>query len=151
MNVVILGCGRSGSALALQLGNRGHNVVVIDRNPESFRRLGKNHPVKVVIGNGLDADALEKAKIREADVFVAMTRGDNTNLMAAQIAKLRYEVKRSCAKVADPNRAEAYRKLGLFCINASSLMAGLCLDWMLEEEYKPINTYNVLPPEQEVN
>ena len=90
-----------------------------------------------------------KAEIADADAFFAVTRGDNTNLMAAQIVQKKYETPKVCVKVADPLRAEAYRKLGLFCINASSLLAGLCRDWLLEEEYATIDSYNVLPKEIE--
>ena len=149
MNVVILGCGRTGALLALQLVALGHKVTVIERNPEALRRLGKQYTCRIVMGNGLDEDVMEKAEMSEADAFVAVTRGDNTNLMAAQIVQKKYETARVCVKVADPLRAEAYRKLGLFCINASSLLSGLCRDWLLEEEFGTIDSYNVLPPEME--
>ena len=149
MNVVILGCGRTGALLALKLVALGHKVTVIERNPESLRRLGKEYTCRIVIGNGLDEDVMEKAEIADADAFFAVTRGDNTNLMAAQIVQNKYGTRKVCVKVADPLRAEAYRKLGLFCINASSLLAGLCRDWLLEEEYATIDSYNVLPKEIE--
>lgn len=143
MKVVILGCGRSGASLALQLASMNHSVTVIDRNPESLRRLGKTYPCRIILGNGLDLDTLEKAEVKGCDVFFAMTRGDNTNLMAAQIVKRNFSVERVAVKVADPLRAEAYRKLGLFTINAAALLAGMCRDWLLGEEFKPIDTYNV--------
>ncbi len=150
MNVVILGCGRSGATLALQLTTRQHNVTLIERSPEALRRLGGGYPCHVVVGNGLDADILEKANIQEADAFFALTHGDNTNLMAAQIVQRKYNVPKVCVKVADPNRADAYRKLGLFCINPSSLLAGMCRDWLLDGNYQTIDVYNMLSPEQEV-
>lgn len=149
MNVVILGCGRSGATLAVQLSSRGHSVTLIERNPESLRRLGKSYPCRIVIGDGLDEDILLKAGIKEAGAFMAMTRGDNTNLMAAQIVQRKFGIDKVVVKVADPMRAEAYRKLGLYCINASALIAGMCRDWLQGVEFLPIDKYNVLAPELE--
>lgn len=143
MKVVILGCGRSGASLALQLAAMNHQVTVIEKSPESLRRLGKKYPCRIVLGNGLDLDTLEKAEVASCNAFFAMTRGDNTNLMAAQIVKRNFGVERVSVKVADPLRAEAYRKLGLFTINAAALLAGMCRDWLLGEEFKPIDEYNV--------
>lgn len=142
MKVVILGCGRTGATLALQLANLGHGVTLIERNPEALRRLGKQYPCRIVIGNGLDMDVLEKADVSSCDAFFAVTRGDNTNLMAAQIVQRKFHVDRVAVKVADPQRAHAYRKLGLFCINASALLAGMCRDWLMDEPYKSIEQYN---------
>ncbi|MBS1721504.1 MAG: TrkA family potassium uptake protein [Armatimonadetes bacterium] len=147
MNVIILGCGRSGATIAVQLSSRGHNVTLVERNPESLRRLGRTYPCRIVIGDGLDEDILKKAGIESADAFLAMTRGDNTNLMAAQIVQRKYKVARIAVKVADPMRADAYRNLGLFCINASALIAGMCRDWLQGVDYDTIDTYNVLAPE----
>ena len=147
MNVVILGCGRSGATLAVQLSSRGHSVTLIERNPEALRRLGKSYPCRIVIGDGLDEDVLVKSGIRDAEAFVAMTRGDNTNLMAAQIVQRKYKISKVIVKVADPMRAEAYRKLGLYCINASALIAGMCRDWLQGDEFQAIDQYNVLAPE----
>ena len=150
MKVVIFGCGRSGSMLALQLASRGHKVTVIEKNPESLERLGKDYPVRIVLGNGLDLDTLEKAGVDSCNAFFAMTRGDNTNLMAAQIVQHNYGVERVAVKVSDPVRAEAYRKLGLFCINAAALIAGMCLTWFQQENYQPIDEYNKLAEEMEL-
>lgn len=150
MNVVIFGCGRSGATLALQLSSRGHAVTLIERNPESLRRLGKTYPCKIVLGNGLDLDTLERAGVKDCDAFFAMTRGDNTNIMAAQIVKRNFGARRVAVKVSDPVRAEAYRKMGYFCLNAAALIAGFCRDWLLEEDYQPINEYNVLVEEMEL-
>jgi len=149
MKVVILGCGRSGATLAVQLSARDHAVTLIERNPEALRRLGRTYPCRIIIGDGLDEDVLIKAGVAESDAFMAMTRGDNTNLMAAQIVQRKYGVKKIVVKVADPMRAEAYRKLGLFCINASALIAGMCRDWLVGDEMMTIDKYNVLAPELE--
>lgn len=149
MNVVVFGCGRTGSTLALALSAKGHAVTVIEQNPTALERLGHNHSCETVVGSGLDYDVLERAGIAKADVFFALTRGDNTNLMAAQIVKIRYKTPKVCVKVADPMRADAYRKLGYECVNPSSLSAGLMADWLLGNEYRPIDTYNKLPKELE--
>lgn len=150
MKVVILGCGRTGATLTLQLASLGHEVSVIERNPHSLRRIGEDHGAHIVIGNGLDIDVMEAAGIQDADVFFAVTRGDNTNLMAAQIVQRKWGVEKVAVKVADPQRSEAYRKLGLFCINASAILAGMCADWLLGNEYKPVDQYNVLIQELEL-
>ncbi len=147
MKVVIFGCGRTGSTLALQLLHRGHEVIVIEQNASALRRLGREHGCQVILGSGLENDILERAGINEADVFFALTRGDNTNLMAAQIVKLKYHVDKVCVKVADPMRAEAYRKLGYFTINPAALTAGMMRDWITGTEFETIDTYNVVARE----
>lgn len=149
MNVVIFGCGRTGSTLALQLSSLGHQVTIIEQNPTALRRIGSDHGCRIVIGSGLDDDTLTQAEIESADVFFALTRGDNTNLMAAQIVKLKYGVQQVCIKVADPLRAAAYRKLGYNCINPSSLTAGMMRDWLIDAPYATIDEYNNVVQEME--
>jgi trk system potassium uptake protein TrkA len=150
MKVVIFGCGRTGSSLALQLISRGHNVTVIEQNPSALRRLGIEPPCPIVLGSGLEDDILEQAGVGEADAFFALTRGDNTNLMSAQIVKLKYNTPRVCIKVADPLRAEAYRKLGFFCITPSLLTSGMMRDWLQGDDFSAGEAYNQLPKELEV-
>lgn len=150
MNVVIFGCGRTGATLALQLVNLGHQITIIEQNPASLRRLGSDHGCRIVIGSGLDDDVLAQSGVADADVFFALTRGDNTNLMAAQIVRLKYGVEKVCVKVADPLRADAYRNMGYHCINPSSLTAGMMRDWLTETPYQTIDQYNNLLPELEV-
>ena len=147
MNVVILGCGRTGATLALMLTSAGHSVTLIEESPESLRRLGSTYPCKVVLGNGLDPDVLEKAGIKRCDAFFAVTRGDNTNIMAAQIVRKYFHIDRVAVKVADPQRAAAYQKMGLFCINSAALLAGMCRDWLTGDAFLPIDQYNVLQQE----
>lgn len=149
MKVVIFGCGRTGSSLGLQLSSRGHQVTIIEQNPLAVKRLGNKHNCEVVLGSGLEDDILERAGIRDADVFFALTRGDNTNLMSAQIVRIKFGTPKVCVKVADPLRAEAYRKLGYFCITPSALTSGMMRDWILEQPYRSIEEYNELPPEME--
>lgn len=149
MNVIVFGCGRTGASLALQL-SKNHQVTVIEQNPEALRRLGERHGCKVVLGSGIDEEVLLRANIETCDVFFAITRGDNTNLMAAQVAQMNYNVQKICVRVADPHRAEAYRQLGFFCITPSALMAGMMRDWLLEQPYQTIEQYNSLPKELEI-
>ncbi len=144
MNIIVFGCGRTGAALALHLSPE-HKVTVIEQNPEALRRLGERHGCKVVVGSGIDEEVLMRAGIDQCDTFFAVTRGDNTNLMAAQVAQINFKVPKICVRVADPHRAEAYRKLGLFCITPSALMAGMMADWFHDTPYKPIDEYNHLP------
>lgn len=136
--------------LALQLSSRGHQVTLIDQNPESIRRLGKSFPCRIVLGNGLEIDVMERAEVGTCDAFFAMTRGDNTNIMAAQIVNRSFSVPKVAVKMADPIRSEVYRKMGYFVLNPAALLCGMCRDWLLDEEYKPIDEYNVLVEEMEL-
>jgi trk system potassium uptake protein TrkA len=150
VNVVVFGCGRTGAILSLQLAAAGHRVTIIEQNAEALKRLGYRHNCQIVIGSGIDEDILQKAGLAEADAFFALTRGDNSNIMASQIARLKYKVPHICLRVADPNRAEAYRKMGYFTINPSALIAGMMRDWISEQPYQSIDSYNVLPKEMEL-
>lgn len=123
MRIIILGCGRVGALLAQQLDAAGHQVTIIDRNRESFSRLGPDFRGKMVLGTGIDEDVLRKAGIEKADAFIAVTNGDNTNAMAAQIAKLVFKVPRVVARLYDPIREETYRLLGLETVCATVMGA----------------------------
>ena len=94
MNVVVVGCGRVGSALASTLSDDGHSVTIMDLNSDAFRRLPPGFPGSTIVGNGIDEQALRRADIESADMFVALTQGDNRNLMSAQIAKHVFKVPR---------------------------------------------------------
>lgn len=113
MKVIILGCGRQGAYLAQRLDKQGHNVTVIDRNGDSFRRLGPDFHGTMLLGVGIDEDVLRRAGIENADAFVAVTNGDNTNAMAAEIARLVFQVPKVIARLYDPVREETYRTMGL--------------------------------------
>ena len=146
MKLVIFGCGRTGAALARQMANRGHQVTMIEQDFRALDRLGTTQVITVV-GDGLDEDILESAGIRECDAFITTTRGDNTNLMAAQIAQKRYNVAKVCAKVNDPQRAAEYKKMGVMCITPNLLTAGMMRNWLLEEPYAPVDDFNDLDEE----
>ena len=113
MHVVILGCGRVGAQLANMLDAEGHDVTVIDRNNDQFRRLDADFGGTAIVGTGIDQDILRRAGIERADFFIAVTNGDNTNVMAAQIAKHVFHVPHAITRIYDPVREETYRNLGL--------------------------------------
>jgi trk system potassium uptake protein len=113
MKIIILGCGRVGIYLAQTLDKAGHQVTVVDRNPDSFSKLGGEYGGQMVLGTGIDEDVLKKAGIEKADAFIAVTNGDNTNAMAAQIAKHVFNVQHVVARMYDPIREDTYRLLGL--------------------------------------
>ena len=113
MQVIIVGCGRVGASTAAELARAGHSVVVIDRNPDAFRLLPGNFSGRTLVGTGFDREVLESAGIREADALVASTSGDNTNAIAARIAKEVYRVPDVVARIFDPQRADIYRRYGV--------------------------------------
>ncbi len=113
MKVIILGCGRLGAHLARRLDREGNEVIVIDRNAESFARLGSEFRGRMVFGTGIDEDILRRAGIENVDAFVAVTTGDNTNAMASEIAKLVFKVPRVIARLYDPVREDTFHALGL--------------------------------------
>ncbi len=126
--IVILGCGRVGSTLARQMSGEGHDVTVLDQTSDSFRRLGPKFKGQRLVGSGLDQDLLTRARLSGADVFIAVTQGDNTNIMAAQIAREVYSIPRVMARIYDPIRAQAYRELGITTLCTTTLAAGLMHD-----------------------
>jgi trk system potassium uptake protein len=128
MKVVIMGCGRVGSALAVMLADEGHDVTVLDVRAEAFRRLPADFKGKRHIGNGIDQDVLARIGVGEADAFVAVTQGDNRNAMASQIAKHIFGVKRALCRIYDPIREEMYQKLGLETISPTIVGARLLKD-----------------------
>ena len=111
--MLIVGCGRVGAKLALDLSAAGHSVTIIDINASAFSRLGDSFAGEAIIGDGIDADTLRRAGIEEVDAFCALTQGDNRNIMAAQIAQHLFKVPDVICRIADPIRDEVYRKLGL--------------------------------------
>ena len=113
MKVVIMGCGRVGSQLASLLDADGHDVTILDINEYSFRRLAPDFKGTALLGNGIEEDSLKRAGIEEADAFVAVTQGDNRNVMAAQITKHIFKVPRVICRFYDPLREELYSTLEL--------------------------------------
>jgi len=125
LKVVILGCGRVGSTLAKRLSQEGHSVTIIDITSDAFRRLGTKFRGQKIVGTGLDQDTLNKAGLKGADVFFAVTQGDNTNIMAAQIAKEVFSTPRVLARIYDPIRGQAYRELGIVTLCTTTVAANI--------------------------
>ncbi|MGU3294434.1 potassium channel family protein [Williamsia sp. M5A3_1d] len=113
MRVVIMGCGRVGSSLALALEGKGHEVAVVDRDPSAFRRLGSGFAGTTVKGVGFDRDVLRTAGIADADAFAAVSSGDNSNIIAARVARETFGVEKVVARIYDAKRAAVYERLGI--------------------------------------
>lgn len=120
---VIIGCGRLGASLANALSDSGENVLIMDENKNSFRRLATNFGGLSVVGNGTDFDMLREAQLHAASAVIAVTRDDNTNIMIAQIARDVFHVDRVIARLYDPECETVYRKLGIDTICPSVLSA----------------------------
>ena len=125
MKIVIMGCGRVGATLAGLLDAEGHNVTMLDLDSYSFRRLPPGYKGKALVGNGIDEDALKKAGIEQAEVFFALTQGDNRNILASQIAKHTFNVKRVICRIYDPLRQELYESLGLESISPTIIVSNI--------------------------
>jgi len=125
MKIIIMGCGRVGARLAGLLDAEGHSVTVLDTDSYSFRRLPTGFKGKALVGNGIDEEALKRAGIQQVDAFVAVTQGDNRNIMAAQIAKHIFGVKRVICRIYDPLRQEIYQSLGIESLSPTSIFADL--------------------------
>jgi trk system potassium uptake protein TrkA len=123
MKVLIMGCGRVGGRLAGLLDADGHEVTILDINSQSFRRLPAEFNGTPLIGNGTDEEVLKKAGIEDTDIFVAITQGDNRNIMASQIAKHVFNVPRVVCRIYDPLREELYNTLGIEAISPTTIFA----------------------------
>ncbi|MDA3625390.1 TrkA family potassium uptake protein [Saccharopolyspora oryzae] len=113
MHVVIMGCGRVGASLAAALQRLDHTVAVVDKDPQSFHRLGKDFRGQQVTGNGFDRDILVEAGIERAAAFAAVSNGDNSNIVSARVARETFGVEHVVARIYDPKRAEVYQRLGI--------------------------------------
>ena len=123
MHVIIMGCGRQGARLAELLEAEDIKITIIDNKSSAFSRLNPKFKGDKVIGTGIDVDVLERAGIKDADVFVAVTNGDNRNLMSAQIAKDVFKVPKVLCRVYDPKRAQLYHDLGLQTVCSTTVGA----------------------------
>jgi trk system potassium uptake protein TrkA len=113
VHIVIMGCGRVGSTLAHILEEQGHTVAIIDQDGAAFRKLRSGFKGKRITGTGFDQDVLIEAGIEEADAFAAVSSGDNSNVIAARVARESFGVERVAARIYDPRRAEVYQRLGI--------------------------------------
>ena len=131
MKVVVMGCGRVGARIASILDHNGHHVTVVDTNSAAFRRLSADFHGDTVIGTGIDEDVLRSAGIEEAAAFVAVTNGDNRNIMAAQVARLVFEVPEVICRIYDPVREDTYRRLGLTTVCPTTMVSAQILDFII--------------------
>lgn len=122
MKIIIVGCGRVGSSAAELWDRAGHEVVILDVSTQAFGRLPSSFGGSAVRGDGTDEDVLRRAGVEGADIFLALTEGDNRNVMAAQLAVEAFEVPRVVAKINDPVRAAAYAELGIATVCRTGLM-----------------------------
>ncbi|HNQ49977.1 MAG: TrkA family potassium uptake protein [Candidatus Omnitrophica bacterium] len=135
MYIIIVGCGRVGSELAQLLSAEGHNVVIVDRSPASFERLGNTFNGLTFVGNGFSLELLRQAGIEKADAFCAVTNGDNTNLISAQVARKIFNVPKVIARIYDPRRANIYSALGLDILSGTILFASMIRDKIVESRF----------------
>lgn len=133
MKVIVVGCGRMGTGLSLNLMKKGHKVTVIDSDPEAFETLGKNFTGLKIVGIGFDKDVLTKAKIEQVDAVVSCTSSDEANAVIARIARNVYNVPRVVARLYDPIKADIYHRLGIQTISTTT--------WGIERAAE-ILTYN---------
>jgi trk system potassium uptake protein TrkA len=134
MRVIIMGCGRRGAALATMLDAEGHDVTVLDVDAAAFSFLPDNFGGTEIVGNGADEDSLRRAGIEGADAFVSTTRGDNRNVMAAQMAKHIFNVPRVITLIHDPIREEMYSSLGLRTVSPTRIVTVSLREALLAED-----------------
>lgn len=141
MKVIIVGCGRVGAYTAASLARLGHEVVVIDRDPNAFRLLPHGFSGQTITGYAFDRKTLESAGVGEADAFVASTSGDNTNAVAARVAKEIYRVPDVVARIYDPQRAEIYRRHGIQTFAPTAWSAGRIIEFLISGNIERKETY----------
>jgi trk system potassium uptake protein TrkA len=142
MKYVIVGCGRVGSQLAKLLAGERHDVVVVDENPAAFKRLGARFPGRVEVGTGIDYDVLKRAGAADADGFIAVTDGDNRNVMAALIAQRMFHIKKIVARIYDPPRGQMYRELGIETVCPTTMGAKVIRDRLLNMPFESTPTFD---------
>jgi trk system potassium uptake protein TrkA len=120
VKALVIGCGRVGSSVALELNRLGWDVTAIDEKEDALHRLGENWAGGFVVGHGMDMDVLREAGIEDADAAVVATDGDNTNLVIAQVAQKRFGIETTIVRVLDPARAALYKQLGLRTVSPTS-------------------------------
>jgi len=120
MRLIVVGCGRVGARLSMQMSAEGHDVTIVDKLPAAFKRLGREFGGRTVTGIGFDRDVLRAAGIEQADAFAAVTNGDNSNYIAASVARDTFQVPQVVARIYDPQREAIYRELGIRTISSTS-------------------------------
>ncbi len=138
MHIVIMGCGRVGSTIAHILEDQGHSVAVIDRDAEAFRKLRSGFKGSRITGIGFDREVLSEAGIERADAFAAVSSGDNSNVIAARVARESFGVERVVARIYDPRRADVYQRLGIPTVATVRWTADQMLRRLLPEGAEPL-------------
>jgi trk system potassium uptake protein TrkA len=137
VHVVIVGCGRVGSELAVNLEKLGHSVAVIDKEASAFKRWGDLFSAQKVIGFGFDRDSLVEAGIERAGALAAVTSGDNSNILSARIARENFGIDRVVARIKDSRRAEIYQRLGIPTVAMISWTTDQVMRRLLPSEEQP--------------
>jgi trk system potassium uptake protein len=143
VKVVIVGCGRVGAALAEAFDNGGNEVIVVDTSTRAFDRLSGEFKGQAIRGDGTDEDVLRKAGAEGAEAFLALTEGDNRNVMAAQVAMEKLSVGKAVAKINDPVRAAAYAELGIATVCRTTMLTDAILAFMAQ---RPTGMPSVIAP-----
>jgi trk system potassium uptake protein len=141
VRVVIVGCGRVGAGLASTLADAGEVVAVVDKDPKAFERLGEDFTGQTVEGIGFDRDVLERAGVARADALVAVTSGDNSNVVAARVARDAYRVPRVIARIHDPRRAALYEELGIVTVSSTDWAMRKIRDYLEHRTLKEEHTF----------
>ena len=128
LKALVIGCGRVGSSIALQLQREGWEVVVVDENEDALSRLGEHWPGAFIVGHGMDTDLLRDAGIEDADAVVVATDGDNTNIVIGQVAQKRFDIQCVVVRVLDPARAKFYAGRGLRTVCPTSVAIETLMD-----------------------
>ena len=142
MRYLIVGCGRVGSTLAKLLDADGHEVVVVDETPSAFKRLGQKFKGHVVLGTGIDYEVLKRAGAANAQGFIAVTNGDNRNVMAALIAQRMFHIKKIVARIYDPTRGMMYRDLGIDTVCPTTVGAKMIRDMLMEAPWDTLQSFD---------
>ena len=142
MRYLIVGCGRVGSTLAKLLDADNNEVIVVDENPSAFKRLGQKFKGHVVVGTGIDYDVLKRAGAQPADGFIAVTNGDNRNVMAALIAQRMFNINKVVARIYDPTRGMMYRDLGIETVCPTTVGAKMIRDMLLEAPWDTLQSFD---------
>ncbi|GFO65116.1 TrkA family potassium uptake protein [Geomonas paludis] len=140
MKVIVIGCGRLGAALAEELSGRGIEVALVDRDPAAFQRLSPGFTGSRVAGPGLDREVLVRAGIESADALAALTASDEVNAVSARTARLLFRVPRVVARLYDPGRAEAYRRLGIPTISHVTWGVGRIVELLCYSQVEQVHS-----------
>jgi trk system potassium uptake protein len=143
VKALIIGCGRVGSTIALQLHKEGWDVTVIDENEDALSRLGENWPGTFLVGHGMDTDVLREAGIEEMDAVIASTDGDNTNIVIGQVAQKRFGTQCVVARILDPARADFYAARGLRTVSPTKTAIDTLMEAVRACEVRPVGTVSL--------